>query len=215
MLNVECKSSATLANWIPAHFRIASFRGMFEHLASGDVQCRDVVPIHLTDHQHKFRSESSEHREKGRFAPFPKYGVVLPLWGISNEFLNVIIEGDRLPELLSFFIVWKSTDADGNNIGEERAATFSTRPALDDIIRGEILRALPVVPVVMGHTDHEQSGSTFLVVLTYPRLEMDTVNWFVRQLVCCHADTTLKSVTLWFSLSWRNISLIPHLRRMF
>jgi hypothetical protein len=30
---------------------------------------------------------------------------------------------------------------------------------------------------------------------------MDTVNWFVRQLVSCHANTTLKSVTLWFSLS--------------
>jgi len=187
VLNVECKSSATLANRIPAHFRIASFRGMFEHLASRDIECREVVPIHLTDHEHKFRPESSEHREKGRFAPFPKYGVVLPPWGISNEFLNVIIEGDRPPEVLSFFIGWKATDAGGNNIGIEPLTYFSAYPVLDDAIRNEVFWAFPFVPVVVGHTDHEQSGSTLPVVLTYPRLEMDAVNRFVRQLVSCHA----------------------------
>lgn len=174
---------------------------MFEHLASGDVQCRDVVPIHLTDNEHKFRSESSEHREKGRFAPLPKYGVVLPPWGIANKFLNVVIESDGLPELFSVFIIGKSTYAGRNDIGIEPLTYFSAYPALDDAIRNEVLWAFPFLPIIMGHPQYQQSGSTFLVVLTYPRLEMDTVNWFVRQLVSCHANTTLKSVTLWFSLS--------------
>jgi hypothetical protein len=40
---------------------------MFELHDSRDVQGRDVVPVHLTDYEYKFGSESSEHRKKGGF----------------------------------------------------------------------------------------------------------------------------------------------------